>query len=312
MRDGSDAAETSAVGDLERLDPACGGSDARGCVGSPIGTVRLGNRGFGNMAHVRVIVLRTAGTNCDEETAHAWGLVGATAERVHVNRLVERPERLDDYQILTIPGGFSYGDDVAGGKILANQIVHHLVERVRSFIRAGKLVLGICNGFQVLVKAGLLPDGEDGNGGASSGRFTQARQKLTLTTNDSGRFEDRWVHLRVATDRCVLLEKDDQMSFPVAHGEGKLVTNGAATLAHLRQNGYVDADGRAGPYPVNPNGSEDDIAGLTDTTGRVLGLMPHPERHVHPAHHPCWTRRPRDREPDGLRLFRRAVAYLQE
>jgi len=262
----------------------------------------------------RVIVLRTAGTNCDEETAYAWTLAGAIAERIHINRLIERPGLLDRYQVLTIPGGFSYGDDIAAGKILANQIVHHLADAMHAFLEAGKLILGICNGFQVLVKSGLLPNGLQ-RAADKAGPGAAGRQVVTLAANDSGKFEDRWVHLRAETDRCVFLQGGERLFLPVAHAEGKLVAR-AGVLEQLRAGGYValryvDEAGRPGPYPVNPNGSEDDIAALTDATGRVLGLMPHPERHVHRTHHPLWTRREDAGEPDGLRLFRRAVAYLQ-
>ena len=260
---------------------------------------------------IRVLVLRAAGTNCDEETAFAWSVVGAAAECVHINRVMARPETLRDYQVLTIPGGFSYGDDLAAGRIFANQIVHHLADELHAFVEAGKLVLGICNGLQVLVKTGLLPGPMDG----SSDATTPPRQPVTVTHNDSAKFEDRWVHLRVGSDRCVFLEPGALLALPIAHGEGKVVADEAETLSALGSNGYValryvDESGQPGPYPVNPNGSQDDIAGLTDRTGRVFGLMPHPERHIHRTHHPHWTRRPADAEPDGLMIFRRAMAYL--
>jgi phosphoribosylformylglycinamidine synthase I len=260
---------------------------------------------------IRVMVLRAAGTNCDEETAFAWSTVGAAAERIHINQVIARPAMLRDYQILTIPGGFSYGDDVAAGRILANQVVHHLADELRTFVDTGKLVLGICNGFQILAKAGLLPGPMNGTSPSSG-----ARQPVTVTYNDSARYEDRWVHLRVDADRCVFLERGAILALPVAHGEGKVVTSDEATLTALRDGGYVairyvDENGRPGPFPINPNGSQDDIAGLTDRTGRVFGMMPHPERHLHRTQHPQWTRRPADAEPDGQMIFRRAVAYLK-
>ncbi len=285
----------------------------------------------------RVIILRAAGINCDEETAHAWELAGATAERVHVQRVIESPSLLDGYDALTIPGGFSYGDDVAAGKILANQIMHHLADALRAFVERGRPVLGICNGFQVLVRTGLLPgiEGEgvrnpsphSGPGGALHEGFLtpslraapSARQTVTLANNDSGRFEDRWVYLQTGTDRCVFLPSGTRLALPIAHGEGKLVPMDDATLTAMRDGGYIalrycDEAGKPGPFPINPNGSVDDIAGLTDKTGLILGLMPHPERNVHPAHPP--TRAPASPTAtsgiaDGRVVFESAVRYLR-
>ena len=259
-----------------------------------------------NMSKVRALVLRAAGINCDVETQYALELAGAEGDRVHVNRLIEDKSLLDTYQILVFPGGFSYGDDVAAGKILANQVVHHLSEPIRSFIDQGKLVLGICNGFQVLVKMGILPGGE-----------SLRQEEVTITYNDSGKFEDRWVYLVPQSDRCVFLEPERQIYLPIAHGEGKVVTKDDQVLERLRSEGhiayrYVDANGEEGPYPVNPNGSIESVAGLTDSTGRVLGLMPHPERFVRRTQHPHWSRLGEDLDPDGVKLFRNAVKYVQE
>ena len=280
------------------------------------------------MNNVKAIVVRAAGINCDLETQHAFELAGAEADRVHINRIIEDKSLLDGYQILVVPGGFSYGDDVAAGKILANQIKHHLYEQVRKFIDAGKLVLGICNGFQVLVKAGILP----GNNGSN-------QQSITITYNDSNKFEDRWVYLKPQTDRCVFIEKGRQIYLPVAHGEGKIVTKDQPTLEKLQSGGfvafkYIDENGNEGGYPVNPNGSMASIAGLTDSTGRVLGLMPHPERHVRHTQHPRWTRlqtpdqRPKTTDAhstgstsspqassgqaDGMTIFNNAVKYASQ
>jgi len=231
------------------------------------------------MAEVKAIVLRVAGINCDMETEYALELAGAKAQRIHINKIIRDKALLDEFQIIVFPGGFSYGDDVAAGKILANQIVHHLYEPVQKFIEDGKLVLGICNGFQVLVKTGILP------GDSSAGR----QANVTIR----------------------------QIYLPIAHGEGKVVTEDQATLDELRSGGqiafkYVDKNGNGGDYPVNPNGSMDSIAGLTDTTGRVLGLMPHPERFVRPTQHPHWSRLGADLKPDGTTIFDNAVKYVRE
>jgi phosphoribosylformylglycinamidine synthase len=262
------------------------------------------------MEQVKAVVLRAAGVNCDVETQHALTLAGAKAERIHINRIIENTALLDEYQILVFPGGFSYGDDVAAGKILANQIVHHLAQAIRKFIDDGKLVLGICNGFQVLVKTGILP-------GINGSEIGLTDQSLSITNNDSGKFEDRWVHLAPAADRCVFIDPGKRIYLPIAHAEGKVVAADPQTLEDVKSAGhvafrYVDADGNEGPFPVNPNGSMDSIAALTDSTGRVLGLMPHPERYVHPTQHPHWRRLKEKNNPDGMIIFNNAVNYLRE
>ncbi|MBN1766720.1 MAG: phosphoribosylformylglycinamidine synthase I [Sedimentisphaerales bacterium] len=256
------------------------------------------------MTNLNVLVLRAAGTNCDQETCFAFEQAGATARTVHVNRLIAEPKLLHDYQILVVPGGFSYGDDVAAGRILANQLIHHFRDMVREFIDADKLVLGICNGFQVLVKSGLLPGGNHNGNGLNT----------TITYNDSGKFEDRWVWLEPGTDKCVFITPGRRIYLPIAHGEGKVCFAEDTVLEQVKQQGqvafrYVDRDGRFGDYPVNPNGSIDHIAGLCDATGRVMGLMPHPERFIHKTHHPRWTREPIE-DPDGLTIFQNAVNYF--
>ena len=259
------------------------------------------------MTEVKAIVQRPAGINCDMETEHALELSGAQAQRTHINRIIEDKILLDEFQIIVFPGGFSYGDDVAAGKIMANQIKHHLYEPIRKFIDDGKLVLGICNGFQVLVKTGILP----GNNSAEN------QQEVTITYNDSGKFEDRWVYLAPQTDKCVFIEPGRQIYLPVAHAEGKIVTKDDAALDELKSAGhvafkYVDENGNEGAYPINPNGSMDSIAGLTDTTGRVLGLMPHPERFVRPTHHPHWSRLKEKPASDGITIFNNAVKYIRD
>ncbi len=258
------------------------------------------------MATPKALVLRTAGTNCDRETAYALELAGFEAERLHLFRVMENPAALDEAQFLVVPGGFSYGDDVAAGKILANQMLHQLAEPLSRFVEAGKLVLGICNGFQVLIKSGLLP--------FAAVDPAIAGRDATLAWNDCGQFVDRWVHLRADSGTCVYVEAGDVIALPIAHAEGKFVPRDDAMMGRLRDGDqvpfrYCDADGNIGADGANPNGSVDHVAGLCDPTGRVMGLMPHPERFVTQTQHPTWTRG--DGESiDGLKLFERARAAL--
>jgi phosphoribosylformylglycinamidine synthase subunit PurQ / glutaminase len=260
----------------------------------------------------KTLILRTAGVNCDRETAHAFTLAGAETETVHLNRILESPGLMDKYQILALPGGFSYGDDIAAGKIFANQIHHHLAEQFQRFIAAGKPIIGICNGFQVLVKTDLLP-------GPLAG---QSGQTATLAHNDSGRFIDRWVHLAApasGTSRCVWTRGLSQLDLPIAHGEGKFIPCNDAVRKALWGNRqvalvYAQPDGSpaGGQAPANPNGSIDDIAGVCDATGLVFGLMPHPERHVDSTQHPAWTRTEHlPPEGQGLAVFRNAVKHVR-
>jgi phosphoribosylformylglycinamidine synthase subunit PurQ / glutaminase len=255
------------------------------------------------MATPAVLVLRAPGANCDAETQFAFERAGGRADRAHVNRLRENPALLREYDVLAIPGGFTYGDDVAAGKILAAELTSFLGDTLREFRDREKLIIGICNGFQVLLKAGLLiPPDEDG-------------PLATLAHNANGHFEDRWVHLRATPGQCVWLKDCDRLELPVAHGEGNFVCRKGWILQGLDQAGqvvlrYADCAGQPGGFPHNPNGSQGNVAGLCDTTGRVLGLMPHPERHVLPTQHPRWTRDGLKAEGDGLQLFRNAVEFF--
>jgi phosphoribosylformylglycinamidine synthase len=214
---------------------------------------------------------------------------------------------LREYQILVIPGGFSFGDDIASGKVLAVKLRSRLFEPLRAFVDHGRLVLGICNGFQVLVKLGLLPNLHGG-----------CEQDVTLTFNDSGRFEDRWVYLNVnPSSTCVFTTGVDRVYLPVRHGEGKFIPRDASTLATLEARQgivmrYTDIDGELGDYPWNPNGSVGNIAGICDASGRVFGLMPHPEAYQHFTNHPRWTREPVPSEGRGVHIFRNAVNYVNE
>jgi phosphoribosylformylglycinamidine synthase subunit PurQ / glutaminase len=257
------------------------------------------------MATPKAIVLRAAGVNCDRETQYALELAGFSAERIHVRRVMENPALLDDVQFLVVPGGFSYGDDVAAGKILANQMLHHLTEPLMRFVEAGKLILGICNGFQVLIKSGLLPWAKVDS--------ATANRDATLGWNDSGRFIDKWVYMRATSDRCVYVQNGDVITLPIAHGEGKFIPRDESVLETLRRQDqiplrYCDSAGKSDPA-ANPNGSVDDIAALCDPSGRIMGLMPHPERFATVTQHPTWTRGD-GQSLDGLKIFQRAHKAL--
>jgi len=258
--------------------------------------------------NVRAIVLTGFGINCDYETQTALNRVGAQAERVHLNDIIENVALLDEGHILAIPGGFSFGDDVASGKILANRLRYKLGAPIKKFIADGKLVIGICNGFQVMVKMGILP--------LFDGEFAQ---EVTLTNNDSARFENRWVCLKTdPATKCVWTKGIDRLELPVRHGEGKFIPRDDAVLDRLKENGqialrYCTQDGSPanGAFPANPNGAIDDIAGICDPSGRIFGLMPHPEAHVDRTNHPRWTRLDLPEEGPGLKVFRNAVEYAK-
>ncbi|MGB8216651.1 MAG: phosphoribosylformylglycinamidine synthase I [Candidatus Methanoperedens sp.] len=256
----------------------------------------------------KALVLTGYGINCDMELAHAFKLAGAEAERVHLTDLINGTRKLSDFNILALPGGFSFGDDIASGKVLANMIKYNLGGQVREFMNEGKLIIGICNGFQAMVKMGLLP--------AFDGDYST--QDVTLTFNDSGRFEDRWVH--VATNKnskCIFTKGIESMYLPVRHGEGKFVAKTRQVLTRLEKSNhvvfqYVDKEGNLAGYPYNPNGSVDNIAGICDETGRVFGMMPHPEAFQHRTNHPAWTREELPEEGAGIAIFRNAVEYVKE
>lgn len=260
------------------------------------------------MKKPKVCVLRTAGTNCDKETAFAFTKVGAQAHLIHVNLLINQKENLKNYQILAIPGGFSYGDDLGAGKILANELRYKLISQIKEFIFAGKLIIGICNGFQILVKSGLLPGNDDQD------------QEASLIINDSAKFEDRWVYLTHKTGRsekCAWTKDLPEVIYlPVAHGEGKFICKSKAALEKLKKNDqvvfqYCDESGRFAGYPVNPNGAQDNIAGICDDTGRILGLMPHPERHISFRQHPRKEKTAGNKDGAGFLIFRNGVEYAK-
>ncbi len=257
------------------------------------------------MLKPKVCILRSAGTNCDRETAAAFKLAGGLPQLLHINSLVGKERRLDEFQILALPGGFSYGDDVASGKILANELRFKLADHLRQFIADGKLIIGICNGFQILVKSGLLP----GN--------SEWKQEASLIINDSAKFEDRWVYLK-PTGRCVWTRGLKQAIYlPVAHGEGKFVAQDKRLINRLKINQqvvfqYSDPAGRLTGYPDNPNGSTANIAGICDPTGRIMGLMPHPERHIFKMQHPRHTGAGMQKYGDGLQIFKNGVDYIKK
>jgi len=261
----------------------------------------------------KVVVLRTAGTNCDVETAYGFKLAGGEPHLVHINEFLGGHKILPEYDIMAIPGGFSYGDDIAAGKILANEIKYLLADEVKKFADDGKPIIGICNGFQVLVKTGLLP-----------GFSKDLEQEATLTFNDSGKFEDRWVYLRVenrvqsAENRCMWTKNLPEVIYlPVAHGEGKFIAKDKETLKDVEENNqvvfrYADEEGKSAPYPWNPNASVNDIAGISNKEGTILGLMPHPERYLVKFNHPRWTREELPEESFGLTMFKNAIKYTQK
>jgi len=264
----------------------------------------------------RIAVLHGYGINCNQETQLAFDLAIAdlnlknqvNVDQIHVTDLIRKEVSLGDFAMLTIPGGFLHGDDISAGKILASKMKTHLDAELKTFINQGKLVLGICNGFQVLLKYPLLPDVNDS-------------QRYTLTENKTGRFIDRWVTVKVNKDACpVYLRGIHQLRLPIRHAEGRFVAS-KDHLEDLHNNDqvgmqYADHHGdlAEGEFPLNPNGSELDIAGICDNTGRILGLMPHPEAFVHPLQDPDWLMKRRsgeiNYENNGLRLFKNAVNFL--
>jgi phosphoribosylformylglycinamidine synthase len=267
---------------------------------------------------VRSIVVAGYGTNCEMEMAHACRLAGSeVVDIVHINELILGEKSLDDYHFLNLPGGFLDGDDLGAAKAGANRIQYakvlgkgeRLYDQILRFIRAKKLILGVCNGFQLMVKLGLIPNLEGNEG----------RQEVTLTFNDSGRFEDRWVYLRMNADSpCVFTRGMKGVYLPVRHGEGKFIPKDAVVLGELKKRElvavqYSDETFRQPvmDYPLNPNGSIDAVAGICDETGRLMGMMPHPEAYHHRTNHPRWTREELPEEGMGLAFFRNAVQYIR-
>lgn len=268
------------------------------------------------MARVRALVLTGFGLNCDLETAYCLETAGAQTDRVHLNTLLGGEVSLADYQIFVVGGGFSWGDDHGAGVIMAMRIKHRLKDDLLELVQRGSLVLGICNGFQVLVNLGILPAFEPGD----------FKREVALIHNDCGSFRDQWVHLKADGDSpCVYTRGIDQLELPIRHGEGKFYAE-PETFQKLQDNRqivlrYAASDGSpaASRFPWNPNGSLDDVAGICDPTGRVFGLMPHPEANNHWTNHPDWTlhkevfRRQSKSHPEegmGMLLFRNAIQHF--
>ncbi|MDD5339751.1 MAG: phosphoribosylformylglycinamidine synthase I [Candidatus ainarchaeum sp.] len=253
---------------------------------------------------LKALVLTGYGINCENESKYAIEKSGGAADILHVNKLLDDPKLLETYNMLFIPGGFSFGDDLGSGKVFGNKMKFRLREPLDSFVKSGKLILGICNGFQVMVKMGLLPEPD-------------FAQKVSLISNDSGHFEDRWVILKGnAASPCIFTKGIEAMLVPVRHGEGKFVAANDDVLKQLKERNqivfqYIDERGSLAGYPHNPNGSVENIAGICDSSGRVFGMMPHPEAFNIPENCPYWVRG-NVKEALGLRVFKNAVQHAQE
>ena len=265
------------------------------------------------MQKPKVLIITGYGVNCEAESAEAWRRAGANPILVHLNDLLSSPEQIDNVDGLMFIGGFSYGDHMTSGHVFAQRIKHHLQPRLQTFIDAGKLMLGICNGFQVMTKMGLLP-------GLNGNYFSPS---VSLIQNDCGYFQNYWVNIRFEdTSPCVFTKGLGTLPLPIRHGEGKIFTLDATVLEEMEEAGcvaarYVDAAGNpTDTFPDNPNGSLHAIAGLSDPTGRIFGMMPHPEAYLFPENHPQWDMQKRNsslpEEGLGLMLFRQAVTAMNE
>ena len=260
----------------------------------------------------KTLIITGYGLNCEDETNYVFELAGAKPEKVHVSEIIDRDKKLKDYQILALIGGFCDGDDLGAGTVQAARFRHTFSDDLQEFIADDKLIIAICNGFQTAVKMGILP-GLDNDYRA---------KKVTLTTNDSGVFEDRWVYLKVnQKSPCVWTKGIDNLFLPVRHGEGKFFTQDEPLIEKLSEQNlvvckYTGPDLKATmEYPANPNGSLESIAGICDPSGRIFGLMPHPEAYHSPYNHPFWTRLKTEgrlpKEGEGVQIFRNAVKYFE-
>jgi phosphoribosylformylglycinamidine synthase len=262
----------------------------------------------------KALVLQAHGSNRDFDVMAALTLAGADASGIPLNELRINKTLFSDFQLLVIPGGFSYADALGAGKLLALDLSSYFVEEIYDFVESGKPVIGICNGFQALVKSGILP----GNTVVASGYHPRNDMSVTLTFNAQGHFECRWVTLKPLSETCIWTKGlDELIECPIAHGEGnfQFSEHFPPSTFHSQDQialTYVCPDGSAanGEYPINPNGSILDIAGICNPRGNVMGLMPHPENHVHPHQHPLWTRGVN--RHNGLKLFENGVKYADE
>ena len=248
-----------------------------------------------SMKNVRTIIITGYGINADRELSEAFRLAGGSPESIHLSDILENPACLTGCDILAFPGGFSFGDHLGSGKVLAHLVKSRFKKELEAFVRDGKLIIGICNGFQILVKMGILPN--------FSGDFTQ---EVSLIHNESGVFTDRWIPVRYnKANSSPWIQNLEPTHYPIRHGEGRFITASPEVAEKIRQKNLsaLFYDG------VNPNGSEMDIAGITDETGRILGMMPHPEAFLFPENHPQWTRKAVSAE--GRKLFENAVQYCQ-
>lgn len=253
---------------------------------------------------LKALVLYGYGINCENESKYAIEKSGGRADILHLNKVLENPRILEGYNMLMIPGGFSFGDDLGSGKVFGNKMKLSMHEQLEEFIKAQKLILGICNGFQVMVKMGILPEPD-------------FKQRVSLISNDSGHYEDRWVILKANRNSpCIFTKEIDYLIVPVRHGEGKFVPKDDGTVKELKEKNqvvfqYVDEKGNTtAGFPYNPNGSVENIAGICDTSGRIFGMMPHPEAFNIPENCPYWIRGG-IKEPLGLRIFKNAVEYTR-
>jgi phosphoribosylformylglycinamidine synthase subunit PurQ / glutaminase len=267
------------------------------------------------MSKPRALILTGYGINCEEETAFAFELSGAVSKIMHINDIIENPDILKDFQIFSFPGGFSYGDDAGSGKALANKIKNNLLDEFQAFIQRDTLMLGICNGFQVIVNLGIVP--------ALSG--THGEAEVSLEYNRTFRYECRWIDLKIEDSPSVFTKGMKTLHIPVAHGEGNFFASDKILkqleIEKLITMRYVKPDGTAacGEFPFNPNGSLNDIAAICDKTGRIMGIMPHPERNILFTHRDDWTylkekakRQNLDipEQGEGLSIFQNAVRYF--